>query len=135
MSLYMDKVKAYLDQEGIIYKDGNEDVLSVTYSGEQLSEIRILIAFDTEDAKAEFSCFSIGKFDEEQFPKGLIACNSCNARYRWAKFYIDDENYVGVRADAILDEDSCGEECLELIIRLVNIVDEAYPVFMKARWA
>ena len=62
-------------------------------------------------------------------------CYTCNAKYRWVKFYIDDDNDICVRSDAILDEGTCGEECREIILRMIGIIDESYPVFMKARWA
>ena len=135
MAVYITLVKNYLDQKGIKYRESRENTLNVIYTGEKLNEISIFIDIDEEDGKAEFVCFSIGQFGQEQFAKGLIACNTCNSQYRWVKFFIDDENHICVRSDAILDKKTCGMECLELIQRMVNIVDDTYPVFMKARWA
>ena len=135
MASYKALVKNYLDTQQIKYREPKDEMLNVSYSADNLSEISIFIDFDEEEGKAEFVCFSIGKFDQDQYAKGLIACNSCNSKFRWVKFYIDDDNHIAVRADAILDEETCGEECLELVRRMVGIIDEAYPTFMKARWA
>ena len=48
---------------------------------------------------------------------------------------INTDNELIVKMDAILDMDTCGEECKELIYRTVGICDEAYPTIMKALWA
>ena len=67
--------------------------------------------------------------------KGLITCNELNAKYRWVKFYLDKDKDVCVSLDAYIDEHTVGEECLNLVRRMINISDEAYPLFMKALWA
>lgn len=62
--------------------------------------------------------------------------NDCNNKYRWIKFvYNEGENEVRAEVDAVIQLDSCAEECFELMIRMSNIVDDAYPEFMKAMWA
>ena len=128
-------VKKYLDEKGIKYKEEENGLLTIYYSAENLNDIKVMIHVDPDEGKAEFVCYSIGRFADDLFAKGLMACNACNSQYRWVKFYLDDDNDVTVRADAILDESTCGAECLEMVRRMVGIVDEAYPVFMKARWA
>ena len=129
-------VKNHFDQKGLKYRDSDRGFLTVGFSGKNTNEISIIIDFDDDgDGKAAFICFSIGKFEQEQYAKGLVACNTCNSQYRWVKFCIDDDNRIVVRSDAILDENNCGEECLEIVMRMVGIIDESYPLFMKARWA
>ncbi len=135
MATYRALVKNYLDQRGVKYREPNDHVITVTYTGEKLNEITVIINFDDEEGKAEFYNINIGQFTQEQFAKGLIACNTCNAKYRWVKFYIEDDNHICVRSDAILDTQTCGEECFDMIQLIVGIVDDAYPVFMKTRWA
>jgi hypothetical protein len=135
MASYKDLVKNHFDTKGIKYLEPKDDVLIVPYSADNLNEMKVIIDFDSDEGKAEFVCLDIGQFADDQFAKGLIACNTCNTKFRWTKFYIDEEGHVLVRADAILDEETCGEECLEMVQRMVHIIDEAYPVFMKARWA
>ena len=63
-------------------------------------------------------------------------------------FFDEDGSYVHIRTTeyvkipelivkmySILDMDTCGEECKEMIYRTVGICDEAYPTIMKALWA
>lgn len=61
--------------------------------------------------------------------------NDLNVNYRWAKFTINEEGTVRVETDGVLDLDTCGAECEELMGRLTGIADEAYPVIMKAIWS
>ena len=135
MTRYKALSKAYLDQKGVKYREPKDELLAVTYKGNNMSEITIIIDFQNEGNRAQFVCFSFRTFDKNQFAKGLIACNACNTKYRWVKYYINDSNQVVVQADAILDEANAGEEVFELIQRMVAIMDETYPVFMKARWS
>ena len=80
-------------------------------------------------------CWSIGKFTEDTRAKALEACNAMNSKFRWVKFYAGKDMEITVQLDAILNEETCGKEVMELVLRMVGIVDKAYPEFMKARWA
>ncbi len=61
----------------------------------------------------------------------LVICNSLNSKYRWLKFYIDDDRDIMVEDDAILEPETAGEECCELISRTVSILEEVRPVIMN----
>lgn len=61
--------------------------------------------------------------------------NSLNARFRWARFYTDNDNDVVLQCDAVLTEATAADVCFELSLRLLNIADEAYPEMMKQLWA
>lgn len=62
--------------------------------------------------------------------------NDCNREYRWAKFtYDSSDNSVMVECDASIQLDSCAEEVISLMVRLVKIVENAYPQIMKKFWA
>ena len=136
MADYKSLVKHYFDQKGLKYTDSGDSFLSIDFGGKDLSQITIFIDFDAAgEGKAEFISFSIGTFDKDKYAQALVACNTCNSTYRWVKFYINDKNDICVRSDAILDENTCGAECIEIVMRMVGIIDDTYPVFMKARWA
>ena len=136
MSAYASLFKSFLDREGIRYNEGNNEIISITYSAENTNSIEVFVRFD-EDGKNRVTLvsFAIGEFPQAQFAKALVTCNMMNRKYRWVKFYINDNNCIAVSSDAILDEETCGDECMEYVIRIVKIIDGAYPEFMKARWA
>ncbi len=76
------------------------------------------------------------RFTPEQKEKLYTVVNACNDRYRWVKFVIDEEdNDIYAQSDAIIQLDSCAEECYQCMMRVLHIVEEAYPVFMKAIWS
>lgn len=54
--------------------------------------------------------------------------------YRWLTFFINDNHSLVVNADALYNTENCGGISLFYIMRMVNIVDEAYPKIMKNLW-
>lgn len=76
---------------------------------------------------------SIGSFKNKE-TEALVTCNKANKQYRRVKFYADDDFNIAVSADAILSGGSCGSECPKMVLRMIDIVDEMYPAFMKALW-
>ena len=136
MSVYASRFKSFLDRKGIRYREGDDEVISITYNTDNAQSVEVLAAFDDDGKnRVTFISFAIGEFPQAQFAKALVTCNAMNRKYRWVKFYINDNNCITVSSDAILDEETCGDECMEYVIRIIRIVDEAYPEFMKARWA
>ena len=136
MSAYKDKYVQYMQEKGVKFQDLDERAVRVTYSGENMKSIPVIVAFSKDGSnKVQLSCFDVGKFGGDKMASGLITCNAMNAKFRWVKFYLDSDNDVRVEADAIVDMDTVGEECHELLLRTVSIVDDAYPEFMKALWS
>lgn len=136
MARYAALFKNFLDMRGIRYNETSDGVISIIYNTENAKSVKVLAGFDDNDQnRVTFITFAIGEFPKEQFAKALVTCNSLNNQYRWVKFYVDDDNCVTVSSDAILDDATCGEECLEYVLRMIRIVDDVYPEFMKVRWA
>ena len=69
---------------------------------------------------------------EDKYADVLIVCNSLNAKYKWLKFYIDEDNDIMVEDDAILTVATAAEECFELLMRRLNIMNESKPEVMRA---
>ena len=62
-------------------------------------------------------------------------CSKLNNEFRWIKFYVDErDNTITLADDAIVQLDTCGEEIWEIMVRLSDIADDAYPTIMKAIW-
>ncbi|MCD8192406.1 MAG: YbjN domain-containing protein [Oscillospiraceae bacterium] len=99
------------------------------------TKIDVIVAFEEDCKYAAFRCFNFAKAPKDRFGHAMIACNELNKKYKWVKFYLDDDGDVTAENDAILDAATCGEVCFELMIRMTQIVNEAYPVIMKAIYA
>ncbi len=124
----------YCDSEGIKYNDDDEETVSLSYRCDNLEDLRIVVFFHKDRNDVQFwSTFASAK--DEKRSAGLLACNSLNQEYRWVRFYLDKDWDLICEADALLDPSSGGEECLSIVRRMVNIIDEAYPKFMKTLWA
>ncbi len=135
MANYKQQFMTYMDRQGIKYTDVSDYVVRVSYSGDNMETIATYIFFDEDgDDMVQVACSSIANF-KDSMAAGLVACNTMNAKYRWVKFYLDKDCDLECTIDAYIDESTCGSECLRLVKRVVNIVDEAYPIFMKARWS
>ena len=61
--------------------------------------------------------------------------NDANKNYRWAKFFIDNESWMSIQIDAIINSETAGAVCLELMIRTSQIIDATYSKFMHEIWA
>ena len=66
--------------------------------------------------------------------KMLEALNTLNLKYRFLRFYLDDDGDVCVAYDfpRRFDDASIGEAAFEILIRTVDIVSKAYPTLMEA---
>lgn len=129
MLMYKRLFMQHMDNEGVKYTDHKEHIVKVVYGGDNLKSIPIYIVFDKEgDALVQLKCWDIANL-KNKVGRAMIACNELNNKYRWVKFYIDKDGDINGELDAIVDAASAGEECLSLVRRMVNIIDEAYPVF------
>ncbi|MCD7956036.1 MAG: YbjN domain-containing protein [Lachnospiraceae bacterium] len=96
------------------------------------TKIDILVVFPEDCKYAEIRCFNFAKVPKDRLGHALIACNELNKKYKWVKFYVDEDGDITAEDDAIIDVATCGDECFELMIRMTQIVNESYPVVMKA---
>lgn len=65
----------------------------------------------------------------------LVVCNELNCKYKWVKFYLDDDNDLIVEADAILTVSTAADVAFELMLRLFDITGESKAKIMKAIYA
>lgn len=65
---------------------------------------------------------------------GYLICNILNAKYRWVKFYLDDDKDVICEMDIKVDESNCGELCVEMAPRMVHIIDGCFDTIVDAKW-
>ena len=120
----------YLKNHGYEYRDYKTD------GGETV----VTVPIEKHTAKCIFhggeeqylSLFiNLGRISKESFTDAVVVCNDINASYNWATFFVDSDMDVMIHDDAILCEQTAALEAAELIIRLTNIADEAYPSLEK----
>ena len=62
----------------------------------------------------------------------LEACNKVNLAYRFTHFVLADDNSVTIQMDVPVEAKETGAVAVELLVRMLNITDEAYPILAKA---
>lgn len=134
MATYKQLFMQYLDANDIKYTDLKEFVVKIVYNGDNLQTIPVYVFFDEDgDPIVQLKCWNIANFKGKE-GVGIAACNKANKEYRWITYCIDDDADVVASIDAYISADTCGDECLRLVRRMVNITDTVYPIFMKAMW-
>lgn len=127
-----------LDKEGKMYdceeRAKQSDVVTLKFAGANCNSMVIRFFFDADGRSAAVRCFSICRFTEEQAELAINEANKLNNEYRWVRFSIDSDNELAASYDVILTPQNAGEVCYEILARMVNIIDKAYPRFMKIRW-
>lgn len=127
-----------LDSEGKKYtseeRKDQSDVVSLNFSAKNCNSMTIRFFFDGDGKSVAVRCFSLCTYTKEKVPEAIYESNKLNNEYRWVRFSIDKDNELAVSADAIITEQSAADVCYELLARMVNIIDDTYPRYMRIRW-
>lgn len=133
MPSYQEKVLAYLDSQDIRYTELNADegaVVQVVFRGNNKEKIRLCMTFALDgEPSVRLRCDDIGRFVRTEM--GCERCNEVNKRWRWVRFYADENGEIIADLDATLTPDTCGEECYFLLRKMAQTIDEAYPLIAR----
>ena len=126
----------YLNAQGnnASFMNEEESVIRVGWNLNN-TKLRILFFFGEEGTDVHLMGDEFAVIPEEKRESILRAINECNRHFRWMKFVLNEEGEIEVKDDAVIQLESCAEECYELMLRMCGIVDEAYPILMKAIWS
>ena len=134
---YMKAFTDAMDQRGYNYDaevrgDGNGHV-TLGFKGDNFASVKYHFIFDDEGKVTIWGV--VCPVPADKLANVILVCNTLNCKYRWFKFYVDDDNDTMIQGDAIIDLATGGAECAELLSRAVNITDEVYPDIQRAIWA
>ncbi|MCD8088566.1 MAG: YbjN domain-containing protein [Oscillospiraceae bacterium] len=123
-----------LDSKNLTYSvsrdDDSKSVISFPYKQRRTS----IIFTGEEGVQCQFQTV-IESVPEDKVMDLIVVCNSLNTQYRFVKFVVDSDNDLMNYSDAILTPETAGDECFEVLLRSLQIIDEAKPTFMKAIYA
>ena len=125
--------KAVLDSKDFTYnyKDlGEEAVISFPYQGKVAN-----CFFSGDDGEYVSIYLVFDRVPEDRTADAIFVCNELNCKYKWVTFYVDKDNDLMLHDDAILSIENAGSECLELLVRMLDIAGDVKPVIMKAFYA
>ena len=98
------------------------------------SNIAITVAFDDDGESAQLVSSPIANVPGQKTAKLLMVLNQCNCDFRWAKFYLDEDNDVIADADIVFGEHDAGFAVAEAVMLAASVIDDAYPEIMKGIW-
>lgn len=135
MGMAKQKVIDYFGTQNITPDDIGENALraSGNFDGGKLD---IYMFFDSDDRNVQIVGANFCYIPAEKNETMLKVVNALNEKFRFYKFILDEKhNTIRAEMDAVIQLDSCGVECWELVVRLVSIVGSAYPEIMRGIWA
>ena len=122
---YKQAYMQYLDRNGIKYTDVNDTTVRVSYKGDNMDSIPVLVIFDKDgDPMASFRVFSIVNSSNDT--RACKLCNQMNNKYRWVSFYYDSDGDINAQFDVKFTADTCGELVQHGVRRMVSIIDDCY---------
>ena len=129
---YMEEMKTPCT---VIAENEDETVLRIGWQLDN-TKVSVFFIFGSDGRHVQIRGHEFMVFPEAKKELMYKVCNDINSQYRWLKFYVsEDRHEVVAQDDAVIQLDSCAEEVLELMLRMNNIIDEVYPIFMKALYA
>ncbi len=110
-------------------KDG-DSVVEFPYQG------KVAKMFFTGDEGQYLSMYLVyERVAEEKTTDVILACNDFNVKYKWVTAYVDSDNDLVFHDDAILAPENAADEAFELMVRMLKIVEDVKPEFMRAIYA
>ena len=95
---------------------------------------RIRFISSDEDNDVSVRVFSLISLKGEQRTNILPAINFINNKFRFVKFVVDKDGDVNVEYDYPVRTIDPASSAEEIAIRFAQIIDDAYPILMKAMW-
>lgn len=126
-----------LEAEGLKFTHERDGVTSLCFGGGDFSypHLKKFVIFDEDGGSARLLASRFAQIPEGRHDAAVRMCNAFNSRFRWVRFYIDEDGELTCDVDAVITDESCPEACTELVYRMASIVDTAYPEIMKTIWA
>lgn len=111
--------------------ENGREMVKLGLSGEHFTSLIVYIFFLSE-TEAQLKCFNVCKFTEEKNLVILQTVNKLNIDYRLVKFTATPEGTVTASIDVVAAEDTVADIVFCTLSALHSILDDTYPLLMKA---
>ena len=132
------KIARAFDEAGLkhdIIEASGSSAVKAGFRGENVEGVMVHFISSDDDNDVKVVVLNFLKVPAAKRGKVLEVCNNLNYTYRYAKFLLDNDSDVRVEYDLPLRNTDPGNICVEIMIRFMKILDDAYPEFMKALWS
>lgn len=113
----------------------NQWVLEAGIKGKQCSYDVLYISSDEKNNDVAVRIFGLVKYPKEKYSKALIMSNKLQSQYRFFKFTLDTRNGdFDISYDFPIETQNIGKCAVEMLIRIMKIIDDVYPDIMRSIW-
>ena len=121
----------------VVSHHGSEQVLAGFSVDCGPNVIMRFISRDNENDVAARIFGLISNTPKEKRARVMEACNVLNHKIRYMKFYTDTDGDINVEYDFPVHspDDGIGEMAFEIFVRMIQILDSEYSIFMKALYS
>ena len=118
----------HMDRKGLKYSvlDESDNIVLLFFGGKKY-DTYVVADFDesTPCDTVHFSSPNFATCSKSNLPALFIKLNELNRRFRWVKFWVNDEGSLTADTDAYIERGTVGEECMYVILRVSNILEDA----------
>ncbi len=113
----------------------NTSAVEAGFGGDNVSGIILRFISTDDDNDVAVRIFELVRVPQNKRAAVFEAINSLQRKYRYCSFNVDDDGDMTVSYDMPLRTPDPGTVAVEMFVHVTHIVDEAYPVIMKALWS
>ena len=118
----------FMDSHDVKYTviDEADNILALLFGG-TTADTHVIVDFDEMGGLADGVNFRSEAFAKCNVSNSSIypKLNQLNRDYRWVKFWVSDEGDISATSDAVVYLGSVGEECMQVAIRMSQIIEQA----------
>ncbi len=105
------------------------------FNTDRAGVIKILFLSSDDDNDVAARAYNVIRgIPEDRRDQVLKTVNVCNRRFRYVRFSMDDDGSIDAEYDFPQCAEPVGEMAFEIAVRFTQVIDEAYPLLMKAIW-
>ncbi|MBO4576707.1 MAG: YbjN domain-containing protein [Neisseriaceae bacterium] len=131
MSQLARQVKAYFDDKKLNYEtrtgENEETLIRAGFEMKNSPAVSIIMVFPKDEQACKLFAYDIIQFKAARRSEEYKFCNEVNVRYRWVKFYAEEQaDNITATMDILLpSEEMCGEKVFASCMNFLGIIDEA----------
>ena len=132
----LERISEALTGVGLRHEMGQAKDLRLIEIHFQGENARVILRVISDGGDIKILTEGFAKIPAEKMAAGCAAVNSLNQRYRYIKFLLDDEGHIFADWDLpeSVSNEAAAQIVIEMVVRMMQIVDEAYSEIMDIIW-
>ncbi len=121
-----------VDHKFFVEGQNKREYIRLCLRGKNYPGLAFYIVFDDEGSgSAQIFCDEVCKFTEQKNLTMLQTVNALNTKYRWVTFFVKDGK-VNADINMAFTDETSDQIMMTTLRHYSDIIDDAYPIFMRA---